>query len=120
MPTYACKCSKCGIEQDYYAKIADRDITPKCDVCKGKTVKMLSTPMISAMGLTSGSFQVKSPIDGQVIHGRSEYFAHMKKHGVVPESDLKGESERVKKQQAKDQAQARRATIEKVFHTTKP
>lgn len=81
---------------------------------------MLSTPMIAAIGLTSGSFQIKSPIDGHVIHGRNEYFDHLKKHKVVPESEMKGQAQHTQKQNAVDQAKTRRETIERVVHTTKP
>lgn len=66
--------------------------------------------MLAAIGVAD-HFSIVSPIDGSHLHGRSEYFAHMKKHGVVPSSDLKGEAEHQKKQRAKVEKAKRVETI---------
>lgn len=112
MPTYSARCSECGVAKDYITRIADRDNTPVC--CNKQMVKQLSAPAIPAMGL-SDHFMVVSPIDGKPIYGRSDYLAHLKKHNVRPESDLKGEAEyRKAQQQAADKA-TRRETIAKAI-----
>lgn len=69
--------------------------------------------MVSAMGL-SDHYQVRSPIDGKMIYGRSDYYAHMKKHNVVPESDLRGEAEHRQAANKISEKEQRRKTIEKI------
>lgn len=119
MPLYSAKCSShdCNKNQTYFSKIADRNTTPACDGCGSPTERVLDTPMITAMGL-SDHFQVVSPIDGTTLYGRSAYYDHMKKHNVVPESELRGEAEHRQKAMKKEQAKQRKATIEKVVSTT--
>lgn len=112
MPTYSARCAKCGTEHDFIARIADRDKTPLC--CDAKTERFITPTMLPAMGL-SDHYQIVSPIDGKTLYGKSEYDAHLKKHNVLPESEMKGESERRKKEaDAKDKA-ARRETIRQAF-----
>lgn len=112
MPTYSARCTQCGNEEDYFAKIADRDNTPVC--CKAPMERALVAPMIPAMGL-SDHWKVVSPIDGKTLYGRSDYLAHMKKHGVRPESDMRGEAEHRKAAIASEQKAARRETIHKAI-----
>ncbi|MCA1859307.1 hypothetical protein LE191_04180 [Janthinobacterium sp. HSC-3S05] len=112
MPTYSARCAKCGTEHDYISRIANRDETPLC--CEAKTERFITPTMIPAMGL-SDHYQVVSPIDGKPIYGRSEYYAHLKKHNVLPESEMKGESEHRKKESAKKDKAARRENILKAI-----
>jgi len=115
MPIYSAKCSNpdCTKEQTYFSKIDDRNTTPGCEDCGSPTERLLDTPMVTAMGL-SDHFQVRSPIDGSMIYGRSDYYAHMKKHNVVPESDLRGEAEHRQKAAKKEAKEQRRKTIEQI------
>jgi hypothetical protein len=114
MPTYLARCATCGTEQDFIARIANRDDTPLC--CEAKTERVFVAPMVAAMGI-SDSFSIVSPIDGRPVYGRSEYLAHLKKHKVRPLSDMKGEAEhRMASIQAEHKARGRE-TVAKVVHT---
>lgn len=114
MPTYSARCPKCGHEEDYIARIADRDKTPRCTPCKKKMERFIVPPMLAAIGIAD-HFSIVSPIDGSQIHGRSEYYAHIQKHGVVPSSDLKGEAEHQKKQRSKVEKAKRVETIQQAI-----
>jgi predicted nucleic acid-binding Zn ribbon protein len=50
MPTYVSKCSACGKDHEYVAKVANRAATPVC--CGLPTERQLTTPAISAMAWT--------------------------------------------------------------------
>ena len=114
MPTYSARCKKCGNEQDFIAKVADRDNTPLC--CKKPMERFIVPPMICAIGI-SDHFSMKSPIDGKPIYGRSEYLKLVKEHNILPSSDLAGEAEhRMKAIKAENKAE-RVATIEKAIAT---
>ncbi len=93
MPFYTALCIHCGTEHSYLRKIDDRNDTPVC--CGEKTEKLLDNPMVTAMGLAD-HYQVVSPITNETLYGRSAYYNHMKKHGVVPTSDLEGEAQHQK------------------------
>ncbi len=112
MPTYTARCPNCETTQDYVSKIDDRDNTPSCVTCGTTTTRILTSTMISAMGIADHA-AIQSPIDGSMIYGRSEYYKHMQKHGVVPESDIKGEAAHQQKQAAKKEKDARIETIRK-------
>jgi hypothetical protein len=112
MPTYSARCTKCGQEQDYIARIANRDDTPVC--CDVKTERFITGTMLPAMGI-SDHYKVVSPIDGSTLYGRSEYNAHLKKHNVLPQSELQGEAERQKKYADAKEKSARRETIRKAI-----
>lgn len=89
MALYTAKCPDCGNEQDYIRKIVDRDNTPNCSVCGTKTVKAVTTCMLPVMAI-SETMNVVSPIDGSVLRSRYDYQAHMKKHNVMPMSEVEG------------------------------
>jgi hypothetical protein len=112
MPTYSAVCKTCSKEQDYIAKVDDRNITPTC--CKASMERVLVAPMVSAMGIADNT-QLVSPIDGRTLYGRSEYYAHMKKHNVVPASDVQGEAEHQKKQTAVKVKAKRKEAIAKTI-----
>lgn len=115
MPTYSAVCSNedCCHQQDYFRKVADRNDTPACDACGSPTERTLDAPMVTAIGL-SDAYQVRSPITGEMLYGRDAYYGHMKKHNVVPASDLQGEAEHRQKAISKEQKAERRKTIERV------
>lgn len=115
MPTYTARCSSCGHEQDYVARVADREKTPTCEVCESATHKIMTATQISAMGVAD-NYQMKSPIDGSMIYGRSQYYDHMKKHDVIPLSDIQGQADHVAKRKADENAKQRRDTIERAIH----
>lgn len=114
MPLYTAKCVKCDNYESYVAKVDDRYKTPKCSVCDSETEKQLDSPMVTAMGLADHA-AFRSPLDGTMIYGRSDYYKHMKKHGVVPESDLKGEVAHQKKQTEAKEKNARKETIQRTI-----
>jgi hypothetical protein len=66
--------------------------------------------MISAMGVADHA-SIKSPIDGTMIYGASDYKKHMKKHGVVHESDARGEATHQRNQQIANDKKARKNAI---------
>jgi hypothetical protein len=66
--------------------------------------------MVTAMGLADHA-AVRSPIDGTMLYGRSDYYKHMKKYDVAPESDMKGEAAHQRKQIDKKNKQERKETI---------
>lgn len=112
MPTYSARCTRCGTEHDYVARIADRDGTPTC--CDASTERFITPTMIPVMGL-SDHYQQVSPVDGRTLYGRSEYEAELKKHNLVPSSEMKGEAERRKKYAAENETKARKETIRKAI-----
>lgn len=114
MPTYTAKCISCSHEQDFVSKIDDRDNTPQCSVCNSKTNRILTATMITAMGIAD-HYAIRSPIDGSMLYGKSDYNKHLKKHGVVPESEMKGEAAHQKKQAAKQEKAKRIETIQKAI-----
>lgn len=69
--------------------------------------------MVTAMGL-SDHFSIVSPITGETVRSRSGYYAHMKKHNVVPESDMRGEAEHRQAANKIAEKEQRRKTIEKI------
>lgn len=83
MALYTAICKKCGHVEDYIASIEDRHNTP--EHCEQKMEKMITAAMVSP---EYHSFH--SPIDGSFIENRTQFYAHMKKHNVVPYSDVIG------------------------------
>lgn len=79
MPAYTAICHKCDIQYEYIRKIADRANTPVCE-CGATTEKLIDACSIPFEYAES----FISPIDGKPVHGREQYFAHMKEHNVVP------------------------------------
>ena len=76
MPLYSARCPKCGVAQDYYAKVRDYEDTPEC--CGGKTERVICAPMVA------GDIQpYRSMIDGRIINSRSEHRDHLRDHGCV-------------------------------------
>lgn len=116
MPTYTAKCEVCGHEQDYIARVQDRENTPICQVCEGDMYKIVTATMVTAMGIAD-NYQVVSPIDGKTLYGRSQYYAHMKEHNVVPMSEMQGQAEHAQKQIAADEAKQRKQSIERTVNT---
>lgn len=78
MPTYQSICLKCEASHDYVRKIDDRNDTPAC--CGDKTTKLITAASVPCEYASS----FISPIDGKPVHGREQFFAHMKKHDVIP------------------------------------
>lgn len=70
--------------------------------------------MVGAMGLADHA-AFRSPIDGTMVYGKSGLDAHMKKHGVVHESDMKGEAQHQRKQADAADAKQRTETINKTL-----
>jgi hypothetical protein len=112
MPTYSARCAKCGNEKDFIARISERDDTPLC--CDAKTARFITPTMLPAMGI-SDHYRIVSPIDGKTLYGKSQYDAHLKKHNVLPESEMKGEAERQKKYAVEKDSAARKETIRKAI-----
>lgn len=84
MPIYTAQCRKCGREQDYFAKIAELNNTPKC--CGVKTKKIL-TPTHIAGDLPD----YQSPIDGRVVHGRAGRKRDLERSGCRPFEGVESE-----------------------------
>lgn len=91
MPIYSIKCTECDEHDTFVSKIAERDTTPACHHCNHPTVRTLDAPMVTAMGLSDHA-AIKSSIDGSMLYGRSDYYKHLQKHDVLPESEMKGEA----------------------------
>lgn len=101
MPLYTAQCQACDIEYSYIRKIDDRHDTPDCE-CGAKTDKVIDAPMVPFEYADS----FISPIDGKPVHGREQYFAHMREHNVVPR--IQGVGEDVKRQRQYQKEQSRR------------
>lgn len=100
MPTYSSRCSKCGSEKDYFAKVADRNETPVC--CATPTERMLTAAMVPQVGIATG---------------RSGKYQELAKKGIVPASDMTGEAEYRMKNIKQDQAKINREIVENVVKT---
>lgn len=46
MPTFLAECQKCGLEKEYFEKIANHKKTPRCE-CGAKMRQILNAPMIA-------------------------------------------------------------------------
>lgn len=122
MPTYVSRCEECGTEHNYIRKVAERNDTPVC--CEAPTVKQLVAPEVGAMSF-SGHKGVYMPDGknggkGTWIETGADYKNFLKKTGCVPTSDYKGEPERIRANQERENAKKRReAVVEAVKrHTT--
>jgi hypothetical protein len=102
MPVYSSVCLTCETEHSYIRKIADRNDVPEC--CGTPTERVLDAPSVPAEYATS----FISPIDGKPVHGREQYFAHMKEHNVIPYESGVGKSN---SDVARDLKQGRREAV---------
>lgn len=112
MPTYTAHCKVCDTHIDYIRKVDDRDNTP--DHCGQKTERVFTACMIPQMGLADHYKIVRG---SNVMYGRDDYLRYLKKNGLQPSSELKGEAEHQKAQIEKKAAETRRADVADIVRT---
>lgn len=82
MPTYSRKCQTCSFEGDYIATIANRNKVPRCDKCRGRCIKTISTP--PAMYGDMNDFSLEN-------HGKGRWNPQLKAH-VTSVADAKAKA----------------------------
>lgn len=87
MPLYVAECDNCGHRQDYFRKVAEVDDTPQCELCLSSTRNKIVPTM-----LAPNYVAFVSPLDGQVVDGRTAFKEHCKKHNVVPFQEVWGDN----------------------------
>lgn len=97
MPIYESFCDVCQSKNTYYAKVDDRYDTPEC--CGSKTHKAIFTPPMGVPDIEP----YQSPIDGRVIHSRSDRRDDFERHQCRPWEGI---------EQEKKEAAARSKEIE--------
>jgi hypothetical protein len=110
---YTAGCPACEHVQTYMRSMAERNNTPDCDECGTKTEKRPDHVMVGAIGIADHASFV-SPIDGRRYYGKTQMNEHNKKHGVLPQSELKGEASYQKAEQTKKDRAARKKQIGEV------
>lgn len=84
MPVYVARCPSCEKQVDYFRPLAKFRETPTCDC------GTVMDKVITAVSIPQEYKSFVSPIDGKWVHGKEQYEAHNRKHGVVPASDYEG------------------------------
>lgn len=110
MATYEAHCKHCDTYIEYVRRIDDRDDTPVC--CDDKTSRVLSAPMIPAMGIAD-HYQIQAS-DGRTYYGRHEYEKYLKANDLVPASEIKGEAAYQKAESKKKTRRELRAELEQI------
>lgn len=91
MPIYEAMC-ECGHQEDYYATVDQRLMTPWC--CGKRMHKVILTPTMVTADLPSYT----SPIDGKWIDGRKQRKEDLKRAGCRPWEGLDQERKESAKQ----------------------
>lgn len=81
MPLYTCECNSCQNKQDYFSTVAERDTTPKCEMCGGETKKILSFSSVVPDFQPYLDPNIGGP-DGVWVKSKQHRKQLMKKYGV--------------------------------------
>jgi putative FmdB family regulatory protein len=91
MPIYESECRKCGAQGTYFQKVADRQKTPRCTECGGRTKQI-----ISAVRGFADLPEYISPASGKLIRGRAQRRDDLARTGCRPYEGVESETRNAK------------------------
>ncbi len=117
MPIYVCECRSCQHTQDYYSTIAQRNKTPKCEKCGGKTKIIISGAFVN------GDLPGYLSHTGRWVEGKKARRDDLKRAGCRPWEGMEAEQKESARQRAYEEARADKkleAEIRTVYHQLPP